>query len=62
MLAYNCVEWMEIYAATAKAGLVVVPVNFRLLAPEIRYIVEDCEAKALIVQAELSSALRNVAR
>jgi fatty-acyl-CoA synthase len=53
VLAYNCVEWMEIYAATAKAGLVAVPVNFRLLAPEIRYIVENCEARAFIVQDEL---------
>ena len=26
VLAYNAVEWMEIYAATAKAGLVMVPV------------------------------------
>ena len=27
VLAYNCVEWLEIYAATAKAGLVMVPLN-----------------------------------
>ncbi|HEX5847068.1 MAG TPA: AMP-binding protein, partial [Rhodoplanes sp.] len=38
VLAYNCLEWLEIYAAVAKAGLVVVPVNFRLVGPEIRYI------------------------
>ena len=30
ILAYNCVEWLEIYAATAKAGLIAVPINFRL--------------------------------
>src|SRR4030095_12911538 len=30
ILAYNCVEWMEIYVAIAKAGLVAVPINFRL--------------------------------
>ena len=50
VLAYNCVEWLEIYAATAMAGLVAVPINFRLVGPEIRYIVENCEAGALIVQ------------
>ena len=44
VLAYNCVEWLEIYAATAKAGLVAVPINFRLVGAEIRYIVENCEA------------------
>jgi acyl-CoA synthetase (AMP-forming)/AMP-acid ligase II len=62
VLAYNCVEWMEIYAATAKAGLVVVPVNFRLLGPEIRYIVENCEARAFIVQDELAGRVEEVRR
>jgi fatty-acyl-CoA synthase len=47
VLAYNCVEWAEIYVAAAKAGLVVVPINFRLLGPEVRYIVENAEASAL---------------
>src|SRR4029079_18258649 len=60
VLAYNRVEWMEIYAATAKAGLVMVPVNFRLLAPEIRYIVENSEAKALIVQDELADRVQDI--
>ena len=39
VLAYNRVEWMEIYAAVAKAGLVVVPINFRLVGSELAYIV-----------------------
>ena len=55
LLAYNRVEWMEIYIALAKAGLIAVPINFRLVTPEIRYIVEHCGAKALIVQDELAS-------
>src|SRR5215212_4495541 len=53
ILAYNCIEWMEIYVALGKAGLIAVPVNFRLVAEEIRYIVEDCGATAFIVQDEL---------
>lgn len=32
VLAYNRLEWAEIYAAVAKAGLVAVPINFRLTA------------------------------
>jgi len=51
--AHNCLEWMEIYAACAKSGVVAVPVNFRLAAPEIRYIVEDCGAAVLLVGADL---------
>lgn len=53
LLAYNCVEWMELYVAIARAGLVAVPINFRLLGPEVAYIVENCEARALVVQEEL---------
>ena len=53
ILAYNAVEWLEIYAATAKAGLVMVPINFRLVGSEIAYIVGNSEAKACIVQADL---------
>jgi acyl-CoA synthetase (AMP-forming)/AMP-acid ligase II len=53
LLAYNCVEWMEMYAALAQAGLVAVPVNFRLTPPEIAYIAEHSEARAFIVQDDL---------
>ncbi|UFZ07626.1 AMP-binding protein [Bradyrhizobium ontarionense] len=54
ILAYNCVEWCEIYAATAKAGLVALPINFRLTAPEVQFIVQNAEAAAMIVQDELT--------
>ena len=53
LLAYNCVEWMEIYVALARAGLVAVPINFRLVTGEIEYIATHCEARAFIVQDEL---------
>src|SRR5262245_65165568 len=43
VLAYNRVEWMEIYIGLAKAGLVAVPINFRLVTPEVKYIAEHCE-------------------
>ena len=60
VLAYNAVEWVEIYAAAAKAGLVAVPLNFRLVGKEIRYIVDDAEAAAIIVQDQLVGALEEV--
>ena len=53
LLAYNCVEWMEMYVALARAGLVAVPINFRLLGPEIHYIVQDCQARLFVVQDAL---------
>ena len=53
LLAYNCIEWMEIYAALARAGLVAVPINFRLTPSEIEYIAQHSDAMAFIVQDEL---------
>src|ERR1700736_5373268 len=60
VLAYNCVEWLEIYAATAKAGLVALPINFRLMGKEVQFIVENAEAAALIVQDELIGVVEEV--
>ena len=60
VLAYNRVEWLEIYSAVAKAGLVAVPVNFRLLGPEIAYIVDNCEAAAVIVEDALVERIEEI--
>ena len=60
VLAYNCIEWAEIYAATAKAGLVAVPINFRLVGAEVGHIVENAGANALIVQDELAGVIEDI--
>jgi fatty-acyl-CoA synthase len=60
VLAYNCIEWMEIYAAAAKAGLIAVPINFRLRGDEIRYIIDNCTARAFIVQDELLATVEGI--
>jgi acyl-CoA synthetase (AMP-forming)/AMP-acid ligase II len=49
ILAYNCVEWMEIYAASAKGGQVTVPIMFRLAGPEMEYVINHSDCKAFIV-------------
>ncbi len=49
-LAYNCVEWLDIYAAAAKGGFIVVPIMFRLSAAEMEYNINHSECKVFIVQ------------
>ena len=49
ILLYNCCEFIEIYYGLAKAGIISVPVNFRLAGPEIEYILKNAGAKALIL-------------
>ncbi|MBC5766384.1 class I adenylate-forming enzyme family protein [Ramlibacter albus] len=60
VLAYNCVEWMEMYVALARAGLVAVPINFRLMGPEVAYIVEHAEAAALIAGPEFTALVDGI--
>jgi fatty-acyl-CoA synthase len=57
LLAYNAVEWLEIYVALARAGLVAVPINFRLVGGEVAYIADHSEARAFIVQDELRTTV-----
>ncbi|QTA90713.1 class I adenylate-forming enzyme family protein [Desulfonema magnum] len=49
VLMENSIEIVEIYLATAKTGIVIVPINFRLVGAEIEFIVNDSDAKAFIV-------------
>ena len=59
VLAYNRLEWAEIYAAVAKAGIVAVPINFRLTSTEAAFIVKDSGAQALIFEDALRDVVEN---
>ncbi len=50
IIAFNRVEWMEMYAGCAKGGQICVPLMFRLAGPEIDYIINDAQCKAMIVE------------
>lgn len=60
LLAYNRLEWLEIYVALARAALVAVPVNFRLAGAEVAYIVQHSQARAFIVQDALRGVVEGV--
>jgi len=52
ILAMNCSEFFEAYAAAQWAGLVLNPINFRLAAPEIAWILQDAAPRLLIFEAQ----------
>ncbi|MBB1493005.1 MULTISPECIES: class I adenylate-forming enzyme family protein [unclassified Paracoccus (in: a-proteobacteria)] len=60
VLAYNRLEWAEIYAACAKAGLIAVPINFRLAPIEIRFIIEDAGAACVVAEDSLYGMIEEV--
>ena len=60
VLAYNCLEYVEIIMAAAKLGLMVVPLNWRLTGPELSFNVNDSGCSALIFDPELEKLAQNI--
>ena len=60
ILAYNCVEWLEISAAAAKGGQITVPIMFRLAPPEIEYVVKHSECKGFLVSKDFVPIVNSI--
>ncbi|MBW1806604.1 MAG: AMP-binding protein [Deltaproteobacteria bacterium] len=60
VLLENCIEFVEIYLAAAKAGLVVNPINFRVSAQDVAYISNHAEAKAFVVHDQFADGLDEI--
>lgn len=54
ILMLNRPEFVESFLAINKLGAIAVPVNFRLTAPEIAYLVSDCEPRAVVTESVLA--------
>jgi fatty-acyl-CoA synthase len=54
LLSYNCPEMLETIFAANYLGAVAMPINWRLAAPEVRYILEHSEASALMCDEALT--------
>ncbi|SFQ95342.1 class I adenylate-forming enzyme family protein [Desulfoscipio geothermicus] len=52
IILYNCIEFLEIYHALARIGVVSVPINFRLVPNEREYIVNNSDSRALFMGSE----------
>lgn len=52
VLSGNCDDFMILYGATAKIGAVLVPLNIRLNADEIAYILNDCSPTVIVSSSE----------
>ena len=60
LLSRNCHQWVETALALAKTGLRMVPLNMMLKEKEIRYIIDDSEAKALVVDAQKTDMVKGM--
>ena len=60
VMLYNCAEFIEIYCAFAKIGLVAVPISWRFVGKEIEYVVNNSDSKAMILGEEFVEVINSV--
>ena len=59
-LLYNCHQFLEAYFATAKLGIIFVPLNFRLAGPELIYMLHDCNVEMLIYNSDFTEIVDSI--
>lgn len=60
ILSLNNLEYLVCIGAVAKLGAVLVPINFRLQPSEISFMLEDSEARLLLVQPSFLQAIEGI--
>ncbi|HEY5856955.1 MAG TPA: long-chain fatty acid--CoA ligase [Aldersonia sp.] len=59
MVLDNSPEFVEYLFATAALGAIAVPVNFRLSAPEVAYIIDDAQPQVVVYGSRLAELARD---
>ncbi|MES0864245.1 AMP-binding protein [Ruegeria sp. SCPT10] len=60
LYAGNSWQWIVSYYAIARAGAVINPINTMLTPDEVRFVVSDCRASAIIVSEDKAEAAASV--
>jgi len=58
LLAYNRLDYAVVTQAVAKCGALLVPMNFRFGAPEIRQVLADSEPRVLLLESSFVGPVR----
>src|SRR5262249_16284720 len=57
VLSKNSIEYVILYYAASKVGAIAVPLNYRLAAPELAYIVNDAESVMVFASGEYAPVI-----
>ncbi|MDT3698627.1 MAG: long-chain fatty acid--CoA ligase [Thermincola sp.] len=60
ILSKNRIESIEAFGLAGKAGIILIPLNWRLVARELKFMLADSGAKALIVAPEFFSTVEAI--
>ena len=59
-LSKNSLDYVIMYYAASKAGVVPVPINYRLAPPEWAFILDDSQSSLLIASAEYQEGIDEI--
>ncbi|MEY9210714.1 acyl-CoA synthetase [Thermobifida halotolerans] len=62
ILCFNRAEWLEAAFGAWRAGAVPVNVNYRYVAAELRYLLDDADAVALVAERSLAATVAGISR
>jgi fatty-acyl-CoA synthase len=60
VLLYNCNQYIEIFFGLAKIGAIMVPLNWRLVGPDLEFIVKDSGSQMLIFDAAFGEIIDSI--
>jgi fatty-acyl-CoA synthase len=60
VLLYNCHQYIEIFFALSKIGAILVPLNWRLAAPELKFIIVDSGSRIIIFDPTFEEVISSV--
>lgn len=60
ILAYNCLPYVDLLFGLGKIGAIFAPLNWRLTARELSYIINDCQPKVLVCGPEFAPLLEEI--
>lgn len=62
ILAQNSIVYIDLFYGLAKIGAIIAPLNWRLTATELDYIVNDCEPQVILVEREFEQVFEELRR
>ena len=60
VMLYNCAEFIETICGLAKIGVVGAPVSWRYIGKEIEYVVDNSDARAMIVGEDFVDTVNSI--
>ena len=57
VLAEHCLEYVSLFSAAQKSGIVIVPLNYRLSSVELEYIIKDSEPAIIFYEEQFAELI-----